>query len=152
MIIAPGHTYTIFSPDIFPRLVKESAAVISNLRNQNPRIEALAATGHSGLLLMGALSHVLQMPQIAVRRGQRETQHNPHIVNGFLGCKGYLIVDDLIDTGATIARIRESINRAASKMGIQTPSCEGIFLYSDCDHPPGSFWKHLPIYGLEKSL
>lgn len=41
----------------------------------------------------------------------------------------YIILDDMIDTGSTVHRIREKLEKLADQSGHDTPRCVGIVLY-----------------------
>lgn len=117
----PPHTSKVFNPGTFPDLVESVSLRLLRLLDR-VRFDAIAGSGNSGLLLLGAVSYRLGVPLIAVRRGV-ETTHDSRLVNGFFGgyersgddgpkpgSWRYLIIDDLIDTGKTMNRIINSIH------------------------------------------
>jgi orotate phosphoribosyltransferase-like protein len=89
------------------------AAKIREIIKKHPEIEALASCGHSGLMMMGALSYVTGLPQIAVRK-PHPSDHDKKLVNGWLGCKGFLIIDDFVSSGQTIMKITKDIQKSAT--------------------------------------
>jgi hypoxanthine phosphoribosyltransferase len=126
-IRAPSHTWDQFHPDRFHKLVDETIVKVRELKEKYPEIEALAACGHSGLMLVGAVSYALNMPQIAVRKSA-DTEHDCYLADGWMGCRGYLVVDDLINSGDTIRRIRNHI-RDTSEYFDRKPKMVGVLLY-----------------------
>lgn len=109
---APSHTFQIFNPILFQKTIDQMVVKIEKLRALYPEIEAIAACGMSGLVLAGAVSARLQLPIIAVRKTM-DTTHNDRMVNGHLGAKGYLFIDDLICSGKTVDHVIGEIDRAA---------------------------------------
>lgn len=138
---APGHTRKVFDHKQFRRLVEACDSRITELR-KDMEINALAASGNSGLPLLGALSFYTGLPMLAVRK-TADTQNDTvfigdtwdlrtrtRMVNGtFSTFTRYLIVDDLIDSGRTIRRIIDNIETEAKGLSIETPCCVGILLY-----------------------
>lgn len=132
-IQSPSHTRKNFDPSEFKLLVETVVKKVRALMKAHPEIEALAASGQSGLMLMGAVSYELELPQIAVRKVM-DTVHDFSMVNGWLGCKGYLILDDLISSGRTCEHIvREISKQAKARMGTYAaqPKCIGVLLYEE---------------------
>lgn len=75
-------------------------------------IQAIAASGHSGLPVAAVVAHVLNIPLLAVRQPTRETHDSgAGLVNGSLpaGALEYGIVDDFISSGTTIKRIADEV-------------------------------------------
>jgi adenine/guanine phosphoribosyltransferase-like PRPP-binding protein len=75
--------------------------------------DALAFRGLSGALLAPELASVMGKNIIAVRKG--ESCHSDYMVEASPGTRSsvrYVIIDDLIDTGATVQAIRDEIRRA----------------------------------------
>jgi hypothetical protein len=131
-----SYTRKIFHPDRFRTLVHEAAEYVQKLQKKHPEIQALAACGHSGAMLMGALSYELGLPQIAVRK-ELSFSHDGNMVNGWLGCEGYLIVDDLISSGNTICHIVKHIWLETKRMACTSqPKLIAALLYhsSSCGH------------------
>lgn len=131
----PSHTKEVFDPDQFQLLVKKTVEKVQTLRTAHPEIEALAACGHSGTLLMGAVSYLLGMPQIAVRK-TADTYHDHRMVNGWMGCKGYLIIDDLVASGATVDKIVGQIEKEARRRHEQLVNAHATDPQYCCKPPP----------------
>jgi hypothetical protein len=110
-VTSPSHTRPVFNPESFLDVVDKAAEKIEKIRVLYPEIEALAACGNSGVLLVGALAARLKMPVLVVRK-KKDTNNDDRLVNGYIGAKGYLIIDDVIDSGATVRHIITEIQDA----------------------------------------
>jgi hypothetical protein len=131
LIAAPGHTQKMFDPKDFQRLVESVVQRVRDIQEKHPEVQALAACGHSGLMLMGAVSYLTGLPQIAVRK-TKDTYHDHRTANGWMGCRGYLIIDDLISSGSTIDKIIAGIEREFAKERSDNP---GVFEDLECPKP-----------------
>src|SRR5271157_2919582 len=70
--------------------------------------DAIAFRGHSGSLLAAPLALKLKKSLILVRKPS-EDSHSAFDVSGDVAAKRYLIVDDLICSGATVRSIVEEV-------------------------------------------
>lgn len=122
----PNYTSQIFDPRQFQDLVNNMSRKILQLQVKL-KLNCIAATGNSGLLLAGAVGFQTKLPFFAVRK-KSDSSHDPKMVNGFIPKLGarYLIIDDLIDTGLTIRRI---VRRMQDSVSRSEPV--GILLYND---------------------
>lgn len=138
---APSHTFQIFNPILFQKTIDQMVVKIEKLRALYPEIEAIAACGMSGLVLAGAVSARLQLPIIAVRKTM-DTTHDDRMVNGHLGAKGYLFIDDLICSGKTVDHVIGEIDRAARWYYPEEapPRLVGCVLYYDTSHDNYPRW------------
>jgi hypothetical protein len=128
-VLSPGYTHRNFVPSEFQEVVNRVADRIRALRAKNPEIEGLAACGQSGTMLMGALSFVLGMPQIAVRKSSHDMGHDDAMANGDFGIQGYVIVDDFVSSGHTVEHIIREISKRAAPIG-KAPKCFGVVAYA----------------------
>lgn len=129
-LVAPSHTKRVFGPNDFRELVDLSAKKLAAIHKSFPFV-ALAGIGHSGVPLMAALSYKIGVPMIAVRRKSNETQHDyTGEWNGYYSGGPYLVVDDLISSGATLRRIISAIDKLKDSYS-QPPSLLGCLLYRD---------------------
>jgi len=134
-IRTPSHTRKVFNPKLFKKTVDRLVRWLSTPRAKVLKIKALAGCGNSGVPMISAVSYATGLPIITVRK-KSETEHVYHSgydVTGFNEGGSYLIVDDLIDSGATVTRIIESI----SLMNPSLSPC-AIMLYSQ-EYPPTYF-------------
>jgi adenine/guanine phosphoribosyltransferase-like PRPP-binding protein len=86
--------------------------------------DAFAFRGMSGALLAAPLAFILGKERILCRK-QGENNHSGHAVEGYKASKRYIIVDDGIDSGATVSRIICMISVFAPEA-----KCLGILLWS----------------------
>lgn len=137
-VMGPDHTSDLFHPKSFYDLAKRCAKKLTAINKVYP-FEAIAGTGHSSLPMLGAISFILGVPLIAVRKSG-DIAHDDSVVNGFVACSSYVFVDDLIDSGTTLMRVKNRIEAAAIKAKFQAPTCIGALLYNT-----GGFdaaWQH----------
>lgn len=104
----PTHTRKIFNPPTFQSVCEWAIDQIIDLGN----IEAIAACGHSGLPLAGALSYALGLHLIAVRRQGDMPIGDKRIINTSNGTpyQRYVIVDDLVHSGKTMMHMIQQIH------------------------------------------
>lgn len=139
---APSHTQQVFDPRSFKKLVTNTAKALGIL-GKTLKFNCLAATGNSGNLLAGALSYKLGLPLLIVRKSGDEC-HDDLKVNGFRPDEAvrYLIIDDLVSSGATVRRIMEQIEKAGQRERADetyrfapVPECAGVLLYDSNQSP-----------------
>lgn len=78
-----------------------------DLKKQGYDFDAIAFRGMSGALLASPLSMALDKTMILVRKG--EDCHSLFKVEGDVGARKYIIVDDFIGTGTTVRAIIKEI-------------------------------------------
>lgn len=112
--------------------VKKSLPALKKLKRAL-NFDAIAITGSSGAALAFYASIHLDVPVIYVRKA-RENSHGQQIESNVHGAvKRYIIVDDFIDSGATVNRIISHIDKQCKKRLEAEPECVGIFLYAESD-------------------
>lgn len=75
-------------------------------------IEAVAASGNSGLAIAGAIGYAAQIPVFAVRKpGDKHSQTTGYAPNGPVA--RWAFVDDLIESGSTFDRVRKAVHAEA---------------------------------------
>lgn len=101
-------------------------AVSEILTDVAPEIDTLVGTGVSGALVVPYIGRVLDVHWALVRK-PTEGSHSPHLVEGTIG-ECWVLVDDLVDTGATLKRVEEAI-----KLDLYgwTSYCAGVIMYLD---------------------
>lgn len=119
---SPTYTYRVFDPDEFPNLIDELAKKVRAIQEVFPEIDTLMGVGNSGSPVVGALAYKLGMPFLIVRK-RLDTNHDSRMVNGWLGGKGILFIDDLIASGSTISKAYEQVRRVGG------PRLYGALLY-----------------------
>jgi adenine/guanine phosphoribosyltransferase-like PRPP-binding protein len=86
------------------------------------KIEAIAFTGHSGAAVAYPLSYKLKIPIVCIRKGS--SHYGSGRYEGIEDVERYIIVDDFIETGATIRRIKKQVKTYSPNAKLI-----GIFLY-----------------------
>jgi len=104
--------------------------VLDHLKEHVDEFDAIAVSGSSGLLVGPCVADLLQKNIILVRKPVDDT-HSSEVVEGPKDGR-YIIIDDLIDSGATIQRITRSIRSQLCEYS----QCVGMVLY----HPKVSVW------------
>lgn len=92
---------------LVPKAVKKLRAI-----KRKHSFDAIAFTGSSGAALAYPLSYLLKMPLIHVRKGT--SHYGKGKIEGTISSKRYIIIDDFIETGASIRRVINAINSELS--------------------------------------
>lgn len=118
-----------------PVAMKNVAAWMSE-RVKALDVNAIAATGHSGLIIAGAVSLLSGVPVIAVRRdGDKPVALRGYPLSTDNGTKtdkyrSYVIVDDMVASGTTVGNIVRKVWEAQI---CETVFPKAVLLYSDTD-------------------
>lgn len=128
----PDYTRQIYS-DGFSSLIDRLAIRVMEIQEAHP-FDAIVGCGHSGLPVLGALSYVLRIPIITVRKGTTDS-HSTNLVEGHLSFPrpSYLIVDDLVSSGETVGHMVWAIEDRLQTIGYHTGACVGVLTYSNHD-------------------
>lgn len=98
------------------------AATVKALKNSGLEFRSIVCTGLSGMMIAPVVAERLGARLVIVRKD--ESSHGSDIeTSGIIG--SYIILDDFIETGATLDRVIEKINDNGYLMG----ECVGAFLY-----------------------
>jgi len=129
----------VFDPEVYSRTIDCMVHHITEYQKKN-RIDAIAFRGLSGSLIAAPVCHLLHLPMICVRKGQEDC-HSPYRVEGKFETSNntlqYVIVDDMIVTGATIKEIVNSVRSEAKELNYGKKknrlrvSPKAVFLYAD---------------------
>lgn len=152
---SPDYSRDNFDPVKFRALAEKMAEKINAMIEVHPEIEAIVAMGNSGLMLAGAVSYLTGLPQIAVRKTQDSLAHDSRLVNGWLGCKGYVFIDDFISSGRTFDRVIDFIGQQCRSTGLVAPKPVAVLQYGrNYNHPLqiafGGELKTIPAYSVQK--
>lgn len=132
-IYGPNYTDAIFKPELFQESVPKMGDFLKRLHAVIP-FDAIAGTGLSSFPLLGALGYTLNIPIIAVRKDDNETNHSGRRSTGAMA-KRYVIVDDLISSGRTVANVIQKIYKQSKNDDTQVrPICVAVVLYNDNSH------------------
>lgn len=99
------------------------------LKDKNTRFGAIAFRGSSGAALAFIASHALGIPLMHVRKSS-DGNHFDGAVEGVIGHKRYVIIDDFISSGHTVKSIVSTIEHRYQKGGWPEPECIGVVLYA----------------------
>lgn len=105
---------------------KKVAALVKLLKPLSGEFDSIAFCGSSGLLIGPTVAQRLNKQMILVRKegANDNNHHSDYQVEGNSASQHYVIIDDLVCTGATIDFIKEKIENK-----FKTPTCRGIVLY-----------------------
>lgn len=116
-----------------PEIMKmRQTHAVATFRYKDLQFDSLAFSGMSGALFAPMLARSLGKELIMVRKRADQSRHNPGVnhspfaVEGFSGCKLYVIVDDTVSMGGTVRHIVTEIKSFAPDA-----QCVGIFCYWD---------------------
>src|SRR3989304_6509766 len=111
------------------RMIKE---LVKYIRDSRVKFDAIVFRGMSGALVAPIVAYKMKKPLIMCRKGSDDS-HSGIKVEGFSQPKTYIIIDDFICTGATLAAIVKTLRDAGSEPGNTTTwgraKCVGAFLY-----------------------
>lgn len=123
--VVSSYLHDVYRPNTLATIVHRLASEILAFRKKTS-VDAIAFTGHSGSAVAYPLSCKLRIPLVCIRKGK---SHSSHIYEGVCPVGNYIIVDDFIDTGRTIRRIKKQVREYSKSANLV-----GIFLYSQGWH------------------
>lgn len=105
-----------------------TAKIVKALKEFDKEVpfDAIAFRGMSGAMLAGILSYRLKKDLLLVRKPEDST-HSPYKVEGNHGAEKYVIVDDIVSSGATVKNIVQSIYKECGQS--RAPKIVGIMMY-----------------------
>jgi orotate phosphoribosyltransferase len=128
---------SIFDPIRYAKTFRQSFRILRALKKDHP-FDAIAVRGVSGMALGFALAHKLKVGVICVRKSETKA-HSKLCVEGFVGAKRYVIVDDLVDNGETVKYIVREIKveapQAICVAGFFYSSAQAMDRYKDLGMP-----------------
>lgn len=121
-------------PDTLMEIVDKVAALVKKLREDRPSITHIVATGSSGQSVAWPVSYKIGLPVCIVRKPAEESHAGLISGTGDLG--DYIIIDDLISSGASVRRVVKALDDEWSEnsgyswaANQKKPVCVGIVLY-----------------------
>lgn len=119
----------VFKPERFRNTLEWATRAIVTMQHRGIKVDMLVGSGHSGLLLLGALSAIVDIPPVAVRRDANERAHQKEALTGeIVPGGGYVFIDDLISTGSTLLRCVKAMESYSSSVKLV-----GVILYRHTD-------------------
>lgn len=154
-VSAPSHTWNIFNVDQFRRVVECFEAKLERINKATP-FNAIAGCGNSGVPLAAALSYLMGIPMITVRKPGEETAAGmASRVTGAFNAGAYVIIDDFWSSGGTVNRMMDAIDCASD--GKSKPVALAYYDYRT-DSPEGTesrrWWSKdvlVPMWGVSNS-
>lgn len=116
--------------------------IVQMIRRSGVQFDTIVFRGMSGCLIGPSVADILNKPFLMVRK-ENDGSHSSHDCEGHADINKFIIIDDLICSGATI----DSINRTfASEMPdkAQSANCVAIFLYNQSYAE--MYYRNTPIY------
>lgn len=113
-----------------------------HLATELPRIMAetgadtIAVTGKSGLSLAFATLMLIDFPLTVVRKRNEMSHGNQIEGKDSHRVRHYLILDDFVDSGATVRNIVSIVEERAEFSGCATPECVGVVTYAGSERRP----------------
>ena len=130
-----------FHTSYMETLFREPEKIVRRLRNLQERgveFDTIVGTGISGLIPLKQAADELGIHWLAVRK-PGENSHSGSLLTGEIGDK-WLMVDDFMQSGATVKRVVEAITRAGVKSQFV-----GLLQYEAPDWDEGNAFA-TPIY------
>lgn len=108
----PSHTQSAFIPETFQQIVRWATAKVVE-----HKVDAIAACGHSGLLVAGGIALQTGLPIIAIRKASEVPVADHLRVNTNDGDEEskysrWAFVDDCISSGSTLLHVIKEIDKA----------------------------------------
>lgn len=123
-----AHLTAFLQPSKLGKRIRQCAAALEKYE-----FDTIAVRGVSGLLLGPGVAMVMGKSLIVVRKHE-EDRHSPHICEGDRGTKRYVIVDDFMDTGATVEAIIHDVKKWQQERGSEVGECIGVLEASHISH------------------
>lgn len=146
MAIQTCYLASIYHLKQYQRLFQRAKVALKQLDKIVP-FEAIAFTGTSGAALAYPLSLALNKPLICIRKDS--SHYESGSLEGKVDAKTCLIIDDFIDTGATMGKIISKLRRNSAVVPV------AIFLYIPTASFRGRWWdtgkQKIPVVSPGKS-
>jgi hypothetical protein len=125
-IIASGWLWEALNPERRREVVARAKHALSQLH-----FDAIAVTGISGILVGSVIAMEMDKPLIIVRK-RGEQRHSAFDVEGVFGGETYVILDDFVSSGSTIARVERKVAETARMSHMHPLRCLGVLEYGCC--------------------
>lgn len=125
-IISSSYLGAVFDPERLPRTIEKTLEAAKALWEKHG-YDTIAFSGMSGAAIAFILSHQMRIPILCVRKsGDSSHFVNPNrLLEGNLGVRKYLIVDDFISSGRTVKYIMDTISNE-----VYDAKCVAMLMYS----------------------
>jgi len=148
MRVYNSYSDVMFTPWKLRRVVKELSVRLPALMEEYD-FDTIAVSGKSGFAVAFALSMVMDIKVVAVRKG--ESSHGDMVEGpGDHAFTRYAFFDDFISSGSTMKRVHAELENYASKRpGTETPECVLCIEYQGYASASG-FGHREPIGGIKR--
>lgn len=122
-LIKSGYLKSVFHREKFTQIIDRLCA---DIKESGVEFDTIVFRGSSGALVAPTLSMRLDKEMLMVRK--EDNNHSCYKIEGYVGSKGFIVVDDLICSGGTLNEIFNQV-RNHKDYPISHAPCVGIFLY-----------------------
>jgi hypothetical protein len=119
-----GHLTMALNPERLCEIIPNIVRVLSYFD-----FDSIAFRGLSGALVAPIVAMQMNKTLIAVRK-PHEDAHTIHRVEGDMGARRFIILDDFVCSGDTVRAILKDIDDEFSDRGTTPPECLGAFSYA----------------------
>jgi phosphoribosylpyrophosphate synthetase len=148
--IETHYLHDVYNPKTF---IKKINKVANFLKLATEKYDTIAFSGTSGAAFAYPLSYILGKHLICIRKNTDNSHFKINNLGfeGFLKCKRYIIIDDCIDSGATVSNIIYKINLFYENYYKRRPApkLHGVVLYDDIENSNKSISNDISFYSAE---
>lgn len=124
----------------FLKLVPAAVKQLRAVKKKYP-FDAIAFRGSSGAALAFPLSYFLKVPLIHVRKGN--SHYGSGTIEGTISSERYIIIDDFIDSGATIKKIIREVKKEMDAKPV------AICLYASSKYSATARFENIPLISIQ---
>lgn len=124
----------------FLKLIPAAVKKLRALKREH-HFDAIAFRGSSGAALAFPLSYFLKVPLIHVRKGN--SHYGSGSIEGTISSKKFVIIDDFIDSGATVRKIIREVKKEMDAKPV------AICLYASSDYSVSARFEGIPLISIK---
>lgn len=109
MSIQSHYLKPVLTPDSLKETIKR---ICDRLKEHKKKFDTIVFRGMSGALVAPMVAAKLNKQMLMIRK--KDGSHSIYSIEGNVGLKNYIIVDDLVCTGDTVNQMVSSINKEVS--------------------------------------
>lgn len=142
-----GYGWAGMDPKNYKRTITRAVNQFSSRVMEKYEFDAIAFTGSSGCAIAFPLALKYELPLMYVRK-EKEKSHGGEIeINKGIILKRYVFVDDFIATGATVRRVKDSIDRLAKLYKFPEPEMVCVYVFEDSGREINVDGNVIPVIG-----
>lgn len=110
-MIKTDYLTSVYDVQKFQKTADRCLRAAEQMRKDHP-FDAIAFTGTSGAAMAYILSNMMTVPLICVRKSTEQSHYSMAghgLIEGFTAAERYIIVDDMVCSGATAYAIRKAV-------------------------------------------